>query len=504
MTKRKIFISSVQKEFKDARRGLKDYISGDPLLGRFFDIFLFEDLPACDRRADEVYLKEVGASDIYLGLFGDDYGKENREGRSPTHEEFLLASKLGKCRLIFVKGESDADRHPKMLELLKTAGDQLIRRRFNSLPELNAAVYASLVSHLLETGRIMTGPFDATASRGSAKSDISEEKIRWFLTRAKNARDFALDERTPVMDVLAHLDLLDKDKPNHAGILLFGKKPQRFLISSEVKCMHFHGLQKLKPIASYQIYRGTVFEMVDQAVDFVMSKLNRFVGTRAKGPQAPVEYDIPQEVVAEGIVNAVAHRDYTSNASVEIMLFADRLEIWNPGTLPPSLTIAGLSKPHSSQPGNPLIAEPLFLTKYIEKAGTGTVDIFDNCRKAGLKAPEFRLESGFFILTVWRKSASKMARARPELQPESRLESQPELLDDRVLLLLENKISSKSSISAGLGQKGISGQLNKVIRGLLDEKYVKYTSPDKPNSRLQKYRLTKKGINRLQKLKKGR
>jgi ATP-dependent DNA helicase RecG len=93
----------------------------------------------------------------------------------------------------------------------------------------------------------------------------------------------------------------------------------------------------------------------------------------------------------------VAHRDYTSNASVEVMLFADRLEIWNPGTLPPSLTIESLSKTHSSQPGNPLIAEPLFLAKYIEKAGTGTADIFDNCREAGLRLPVFRLEGGFLF-----------------------------------------------------------------------------------------------------------
>ncbi len=38
---------------------------------------------------------------------------------------------------------------------------------------------------------------------------------------------------------------------------------------------------------------------------------------------------IPQEVVAEGIVNAVVHRDYTSNGSVQVMLFKDRLEVWN-------------------------------------------------------------------------------------------------------------------------------------------------------------------------------
>src|SRR3989338_5415358 len=174
-----------------------------------------------------------------------------------------------------------------------------------------------------------------------------------------------------------------------------------------------------------------------------MSKLNRSVGTRARGPQAPVEYDIPQEVVAEGIVNAVEHRNYTSNASVEIMLFSDRLEIWNPGTLPPSLTIESLRKTHSSQPGNPLIAEPLFLAKYIEKVGTGTVDMYDQCHKAGMKPPKFRQENGFFILTIWRKRVAKKPESQLELRPESQLES----LDARVLSLLKGHALSKSTIS---------------------------------------------------------
>ncbi len=48
--KYKIFVSSVQKEFKDERRALRDYIRGDPLLRQFFEVFIFEDLPASDRR----------------------------------------------------------------------------------------------------------------------------------------------------------------------------------------------------------------------------------------------------------------------------------------------------------------------------------------------------------------------------------------------------------------------------------------------------------------------
>ncbi len=43
------FISSVQKEPAEDRRALKRYIQGDALLGRFFGVFLFEDMPAIRR-----------------------------------------------------------------------------------------------------------------------------------------------------------------------------------------------------------------------------------------------------------------------------------------------------------------------------------------------------------------------------------------------------------------------------------------------------------------------
>ena len=98
--------------------------------------------------------------------------------------------------------------------------------------------------------------------------------------------------------------------------------------------MSFDGTEVRKPIPSYQIYRGTVFDLVDKALDFVLSKIVRAVGTREQGP-SPVQYELPREAVAEAIVNAVAHRDYTSNASVQVMLFTDRLEVWNPANFRP-------------------------------------------------------------------------------------------------------------------------------------------------------------------------
>ena len=93
-----IFISSVQKELAAERRALKAYLEGDPLLRQFFEVFLFEDLPASDRRADEVYLAEVERCALYLGLFGNDYGSEDAAGLSPTEREFDRATDAGQQR----------------------------------------------------------------------------------------------------------------------------------------------------------------------------------------------------------------------------------------------------------------------------------------------------------------------------------------------------------------------------------------------------------------------
>lgn len=399
----RVFISSVQKEFAEERLALRDWLRNDPLMRRFFEPFLFEHVPALDHRANEIYLHEVAASDIYIGLLGNDYGYEDKEGFSPTEREFIEATLQNKTRLIFIKGIDDKNRHPKMQALIQRVGKELIRRRFASTSELISGVYAALVHYLEGHDLIRNGPFDAAPCRDATLADLDEERIATFLGLARRGRDLPLPENTTSLDILTHLNLLNKGRFTHAAILLFGKKPQRFLISSEVKCAHFHGLRVAKPIPSYQVYKGTVFNLVDQAVDFVMSKINLWVGTRSEGPQVPVKYEIPRDVVAEAIVNAVAHRDYTSNASVQVMLFADRLEVWNPGRLPPSLTLEKLRYPHSSIPGNPLLAEPLYLTKYIERMGTGTGDMIHDCREAGLPEPQFSISDGFFIATIWRQ-----------------------------------------------------------------------------------------------------
>jgi len=401
-TRLQIFISSVQKELEEDRRAAKTFIENDPLLRRFFKVFLFEDLPAGDRRADAVYLAEVDRSAVYVGLFGNDYGFEDADGLSPTEREFDRATGQGKLRLIFTKGPDGRRRHPKMKILIKKAGSQLIRRRYSDIDELKDALYASLVDYLETCGVIQDRPFEERAVLEATPDDLDDQAVTNFVRLAHYERQFPLPETAATATVLTHLHLLCEGQPTNAALLLFGRDPQRFLPSAEVRCMHFHGTEIERPVPFYRIFKGNVFEQVDMATDFVMSKLNRSVGTRAESSRAPVRYEILPDVIREAVVNAVAHRDYASAGAVQVSVFVDRVEVWNPGVLPAPLTIESLRRPHGSIARNPRLCEALFLARYIEKYGTGTLLMIRKSLAHNLPEPDFVQRGGEFTITLWR------------------------------------------------------------------------------------------------------
>jgi ATP-dependent DNA helicase RecG len=297
-TRLKIFLSSVQKEFQQIRKDLKAFLLGDAVLRRFIsDVFLFEDLPASDRRADEVYLDEVSRCNVYLGIFGNDYGSEDEQGLSPTEREFLYATQHHKTRLIYVWGIDDKNRSTKMVRLIRKAGSELIRRRVADVNALTAEVYASLVEHLDRLGALRVPPFDTSACHGASLQDLSRPRIDWFLEAARRERGFSLKPNTTTKALLEHLNLLDGGKPTNAAILLFGATPHKFHRTAETKCVRCHGSEYLRPFASQQIYSGDLFDQVDQARDFVLGKIDRTVGTRETGATAPATYELPPDAI---------------------------------------------------------------------------------------------------------------------------------------------------------------------------------------------------------------
>ena len=406
MPKRTVFISSVQREFMNERRQIADYIRQDALLSIYFEPFLFEELPAQDRSAQSAYLEQAAHSEIYLLLMGEQYGYQDASGISPTEHEYDAATANHAYRIAFIKERGQCDEKEDAFK--RKIDHDVIRNTFQSYEDLQSGVYASLVEYMLLHQLLRQGPFDASVQPEARLDDLDREKIRWFVGVAREVRQFPLtysEENIP--QILHSLHLMTEDGQfKNAALLLFAKDVQKWFVSATIKCAHFYGTQMTKPIASMQIYGGTVFDQVDMAVTFVMSRIDQRVGERIHSAQVDVTPELPAQAVREAIVNAVVHRDYTSTGSVQVMLFKDRLEVWNPGRLPVGMTIEKIKGVHRSRPVNPTLANPVYLTGYIEQMGTGTTDIIERCEKAGLRTPQF-IQDEAFTTILWRPESAE-------------------------------------------------------------------------------------------------
>ena len=503
----------MQKEFEQERLRLFEWITADPFLGKFFEVFLFEKLPAMDNTAQQVFLDEVTQCEIYLGILGKEYGFVGKKGVSVTEEEFDEASRLHKQRFVFVTDHANKDRDASQVTFIQKAQAFLVRRKFSDYADLKSLVYASLIRYLEDTGRIQTTPFDASISAQGDLSAIDPKKVADFVSLARSKRGFKLQPTAPFQEVLTHLNLLKDGKPNNAAILLFGHEPSRFFPSSEVRCEYHLGTERKKPIASYKVFTGTVFELVDQAEDFILSKLDYQVETRSEGTSIPGKYEIPREVIAEAIVNAVAHRDYTNNGSVQVMLFKDRLEIRNPGALPLGWTVEKLKGLHTSVPRNLLLAEPMYQAGYIERLGTGTSDMVSNAKQAGLVDPIFMQEDTFNV-TIYRQgfgtenqvptkqssSTHQVPTKYPPSSDEVPKEYHSSFVEVRNLLKVLVGEKSRQELQDALELKDRRNFRENYINPAIERNFIELKYPDSPNHPKQRYLLTEKGRELLKSL----
>lgn len=143
-------------------------------------------------------------------------------------------------------------------------------------------------------------------------------------------------------------------------------------------------------------------------------------------------------------MNAIAHSDYTSTGSVLVMVFRNRVEIWNPGRLPNQLSVDDLKRTHESFPADPVIAETLFYAGHIERLGTGIPDMIQHCLDSVLSEPEFIQEAAFRTV-LWRKAiATEQVKRNTNRFPEDFVF---QLTKEEVdMLVSQNAIPSKQSL----------------------------------------------------------
>ena len=329
--------------------------------------------------------------------------------------------------------------------------------------------------------------------KGITIADLDSEEIQITLENAVRIGRMDRPRRTDTRSILTGLKLIEDGQIISAALVLYGKsaKVENHFPQFAMHMARFRGVRKTPDFADNRQHWGHAFELLRRAESFLMDHVP-IAGKVVPGRFQRIDQPwYPPRATREALANALCHRDYsTHGGAVSLAMFDDRLEITNPNGLHFGFTPESLTQPHDTQPWNPRIADVFYRAGIIEKWGMGTINILDWCRENGNPPPKWEIrEPGTVAIVFW---PAEIKGEKPELQPESRPESQPELIQDKVLHLLESGPLSKSELASRLGQKQISGQLKKVLLALAAEKRIEFTIPDKPNSRLQKYRLVSK------------
>lgn len=256
--------------------------------------------------------------------------------------------------------------------------------------------------------------FESTAVTGATLADFDKPLIERYLTYLQvSPQDDVLQLLMARGCVTYHPINPDGDLvPTHAGMLLFGREPQRFLRSAEIICVRYSGDDMSDEFVRQDI-SGPLVEQIRQAEAFLVGNMRR--GMRITGMAREDVSEYPIAVVREAIVNAVAHRDYSIRGEgIRLLMFNNRLTVYSPGRLPGHVTLDNLRDERYSR--NEAVVAILSDWGYIERLGYGIDRMLAAMQEIGLPEPVFEETAAGFQVTLYAAN-DLMVNGKPELRP---------------------------------------------------------------------------------------
>ena len=198
--------------------------------------------------------------------------------------------------------------------------------------------------------------------------DIDEKKVEWYLTRRETIRNVAKPQDMRLTALLKNIDgLSDEETPTYAGILFFGKYPQRFFRNAQLRVVRFKGISVTHPVINRLDCSGALWEMVDAAEEFIRKNIRLLSLRTSMSFQRDDKFEYPLKALREAIINALIHRNYQKSADVRVFIFDNRVEIINPGTFPEGVN----PDEPVHEPVNPTLSQLMYDVGFIERYGAG-------------------------------------------------------------------------------------------------------------------------------------
>jgi ATP-dependent DNA helicase RecG len=247
---------------------------------------------------------------------------------------------------------------------------------------------------------------------GASLTDLDRRRLRDYFVRIRQ-QDVPDGDEEAWRVLLMNTEIMTDEGVTVSGVLLFGITPNRFLPQAGIDAAAFAGKEKDYAARERLTLRGPMTPLrsadnmlvenglVEQAIDFV--RRNTPVTATLVDDSTRVETPtFPPEVLREGIVNALIHRDYLlSSTDIELTIYSDRLEIVSPGRLPNGIT------PDRMRAGcraarNQLLKDVMRDYGYLEHMGMGVPrKIISGMRRHNGTMPELIEEHECFTLRLF-------------------------------------------------------------------------------------------------------
>jgi ATP-dependent DNA helicase RecG len=332
--------------------------------------------------------------------------------------------------------------------------------------------------------------FEDEISQYAQMEDLDEELLESYKKRI-GAEELDTHQVLSARGFLHNKD--GKEYLTNAAVLLFAKNIMQFYPNCRVRFLRIDGRQlqvgdKMNVVKDKSIDLP-ILRIIDEAKSFVADQLRVFTAQDIKTGKFIEVPEYPEFPWLEGIVNAVAHRDYAmTGAYIKVSMYDDRLEIESPGCLPDVVTVHNIRETRFSR--NPKISRVLTEFGWVRELNEGVKKIFSDMEESKLESPEYSdsansvrlvLKNNIDIRTAHRNKASDKASKgealNEALNGEESLEALRkeygglwEQLDDterQILVLLKgDNLVSKAYIAEVTGKAGrtIARKLNHLLQ----------------------------------------
>jgi len=246
--------------------------------------------------------------------------------------------------------------------------------------------------------------WDAQPCLDASLDDLVLDLFTLTYRRSAVSQEVIEENDRPLEQQLAALRFFDlkRNVPTNAGVLLFGKNPEHFFPGAYVQHVRFGGPSKADDPLRERRLSGDFLSILRGLVELARD-LAEARPVESSGFQEELVYDYPPRTLRELFLNAVLHRAYEGSTSpVRIDQFEDRLEIWNPGGLYPSL--APEDFPDETAYRNPVLAEAARVLRFVERFGRGVLRARAALERNGSPAARFEVDRlSSFRVTVFRR-----------------------------------------------------------------------------------------------------